>query len=163
MSTLYEIQGDYLALLEFADATDPDDQQTFLDTLESIQGELEIKADNYAAVITEINANIDKFDAEIKRLTAKKNAMKNSVQRMKDRLLEAMQLMDVKEIAGEHFKLKIQNNGGAQPVEITGDVPDNYQRIIYEPDTEKIRKALESGETLDFAELKERGQHLRIK
>jgi len=31
------------------------------------------------------------------------------------------------------------------------------------PDTSKIREALNAGKTLTFAELKERGEHLRIK
>ena len=163
MSTLYEITGEYCALLDYADSTDSEDEQVFLDTLESITGELEIKADNYAAVITEINATIDKFNAEIKRLTAKKEAMENNVKRMKTALLESMQQMGIPEIQGQHFKLKIQNNGGLKPLKITGDVPNNYKRIVYEDDKEKIRKDLEAGKKLEFAHLEERGQHLRIK
>jgi hypothetical protein len=54
-------------------------------------------------------------------------------------------------------------NGGKQPMEITGEVPDNYKRIVYETDTEKIRAALEAGEELTFAHLNERGTHLMIK
>ena len=42
-------------------------------------------------------------------------------------------------------------------------VPDNYKRVVYETDLEKIRKELEDGKQLDFAHLEERGEHLRIK
>lgn len=169
MSTLYEIQGEYLALLEFADATDPEDQQTFLDTMESIQGELEIKADNYAAVIAEISANVDKFDKEIQRLTAKRDAMENNIKYMKERLFEAMKLMGVNEITGEHFKLKIQKNGGKQPVKYDIDektpelYPEKYQKTKIILDKDKIREDLESGVELTCAHLEERGEHLRIK
>ncbi|MFQ8812392.1 MAG: siphovirus Gp157 family protein [Gallintestinimicrobium sp.] len=40
-------------------------------------------------------------------------------------------------------------------------VTDDYMKKI--PDTAKIREALTAGKTLPFAELKERGEHLRIK
>ena len=163
MATLYEIKNEYMTLLEYADSLSEEDEQMFLDTLESIQGELEVKADNYAAVITEINAEIGKFEAEIKRLKDRQDAMKNNVKRMKEALLFAMKSMGRKEIEGEHFKLKIQPNGGKQKLAITGDVPDNYQKIVYEADNDKIRAALEAGEALGFAHLEERGEHLRIR
>lgn len=162
--TLYEITGEYCALLEYADSTDEADEQVFLDTLESVRGELEVKADSYAAVITEINAEIEKFNAELKRLAARRDAMKNNVRRMKEMMLEAMEVMGVKEIPTQHFKLKVQGNGGPRPMEVDTDkVPDSFQKVIYEPDTDKIRKALENGEELPFARLKERGKHLSIK
>ena len=161
--TLYEIADDYLKLLDMADSMEPDEEQTFLDTLEGVKGEITKKTDSYCAVITEINANIDKFDAEIKRLTARKQAMENHVKRMKEALLEAMKTCDLPEITGEHFKLKIQNNGGKRKLNVFGEVPDNYKRIVYEDDTDKIRKDLEDGKELPFAFLEERGQHVRFR
>ena len=162
MSTLYEITGEYCTLLEYADSMDPDDEKVFLDTLESIEGELSIKAENYAAIIKEIDAEAKKFDDEIKRLEAKRDVMKNNIKHMKAALLNVMNIMGLDEIKTDHFKLKICKNGGKQPLKLTGEVPDSYQRIIYEPDTDKIRETLESGKELDFAYLEERGKHLRI-
>ena len=50
MSTLYELTADWLALMEMAE--DPDiEEDVFMDTLEGIEGEIEIKADGYAKVI----------------------------------------------------------------------------------------------------------------
>ena len=125
MSTLYQITGEYLNLLDMADEED----EAFLDTLESIQGEIEEKAESYVVVMKEMDASIAKYDAEIKT---------------------------------EHFKLKICNNGGQLPMKVTGDVPNNFQKVILEPDNKKIREALEKGENLGFAHLEERGKHLRI-
>lgn len=159
MSTLYQITSEYLQLLDMAD----EDDEAFLDTLESITGELEVKADGYGVVISEINAAIDKFDTEIKRLTDRKEKMENHVKTMKDRLKEAMIAMEKDEIQTEHFKFKVQNNGGKLPLNILGEVPDSYKRIVYEDDNEKIRKDLEAGKKLKFAELGIRGKHLRIK
>ena len=66
MNTLYDIQGEYLTLLSYADEIE--DPKLFLDTLESIQGELEVKADNYGIVIAEMNSAVKKYEAEIERL-----------------------------------------------------------------------------------------------
>ena len=49
MSTLYEITGDYLCLLEMLEDEGNLDPQAFADTLDGIEGEFEIKADNYAS------------------------------------------------------------------------------------------------------------------
>ena len=156
--TLYDITGEYLQLLEYAD-----DEQLFLDTLESITGELEVKADGYGVVISEIEAKVEQFKKEIQRLTDRKTAMENAIKNMKDRLKGAMELMETNEIKTEHYTFKIQKNGGAQPIKITGEVPANYKRVIYEDDKDKIRKDLEEGKELDFAKLLERGTHLRIR
>jgi hypothetical protein len=87
----------------------------------------------------------------------------NSIDRMKARIKEAMELMDKTEIKTDLHTFKIQKNGGKQAMKITADVPDAYTKIIIEPDNDKIRAALESGEELPFAELLPRGTQLRIK
>ena len=159
--TLYDITGEYLQLLEYADSSE--DEQLFLDTLESITGELEVKADSYGIVIDEINTRVEQFKKEIQRLSDRNAAMEKAVKNMKERLKNAMELMDVKEVKTEHYTFKIQNNGGKAPINYTKEVPMSYKRVVYENDTDRIRLDLESGKKLDFAELLERGTHLRIR
>lgn len=60
MSTLYEITGDYLRLLEMLEEEESIDPQAFNDTLEGIEGEFEIKADNYARIIKRTSGRIRK-------------------------------------------------------------------------------------------------------
>ena len=56
-ASLYELTEQYLALMELA--YDPDvDDQTFFDTLEGLNGEIEDKADGYAKIITKMNADV---------------------------------------------------------------------------------------------------------
>lgn len=158
MSTLYEITSEYMQLLSMAD----EDDEAFLDTLEAITGELEVKAEGYAVVINEINTNIAKFDKEIERLKARKETMERHVKNMKDRLRDAMLAMGKDEIQTEHYKFKVRNNGGVLPLTILGDIPDSYKKIELKPDNEKIRKDLEAGKKLNFAELGVRGKYLKI-
>ena len=55
MSTLYELTGQYMDLMEMAEEADPD---VLRDTLEGIEGEIEDKADNYAKVIRTLEGQV---------------------------------------------------------------------------------------------------------
>ena len=60
MLKLYEITGEYLTLCQMAEDTDVD-ATVFADTLASIKGELEVKADSYAMIITNLNGDVEKL------------------------------------------------------------------------------------------------------
>lgn len=163
MSTLYEITGDYLRLLEMLEEEENIDPQAFADTLEGIEGEFEIKADGYARVLKELNAEALKFKDEIERMTTKMNAINNNSARLKQHLYDSMKKTNKLKFKTDLFSFNIQKNGGLQPMEIVPDVeiPDEYCRK--EPDKAKIREALKNGAELPFAVLKERGEHLSIR
>ena len=60
METLYSLTQDYKNLLDLAGSADPEEIEIFNDTLEAVLGQIEVKADGYAAVMSEIEgrANI---------------------------------------------------------------------------------------------------------
>lgn len=160
MSSLYDIESDFLALYELA--TTEGDEQAFLDTLEALKGELEVKAGGYVHVIKQLEMEADECDKVIDAFKAKKATRTNNVKRMKEALMQAMDIAGVDKLPAGEYTLKIARNGGLQPL-VLGDVPDNYMKVKLEPDTDKIRKALNDGEDLSFAHLEERGRHLNIK
>ena len=163
MSTLYEITGDYLRLLEMLEEDEGIEEQAFKDTLEGIDGEFEIKADGYARVLKELAAEEKKFKAEIERMIAKMNAISNNGARLKQHLYDSMKATGKTKFKTDLFSFGIQKNGGLQPLEIVQgvDIPDEYCKK--EPDNTKIREALKNGAELPFAVLKERGEHLSIR
>ena len=157
--TLYELTGQYLTLLEMME--DPEtDPQIITDTMEGVEGEIEIKAENYIRVMKELEAEADKINNELKRLGNRWDACQMNIRRLKESLLTTMQIMDKPKIQTEHFRLSIAKNGGVQPMKITRDVPPEFCKL--EPDTKRIREALNDGE-LDFAHLEERGVHLNVR
>lgn len=160
MSSLYDIESDFLALYELA--TTEGDEQAFLDTLEALKGELEVKAGGYVHVIKQLEMEADECDKVIDAFKAKKATRTNNVKRMKEALIQAMDIAGVDKLPAGEYTLKIAKNGGLQPL-VLGEVPDNYMKVKLEPDTDKIRKALNDGEDLSFAYLEERGRHLNIK
>lgn len=164
MDTLYSLSAEYNALLELACSDDPDDEQTFLDTLEGLTGCIEAKMDDYAVVMTHLEGRAAMIRNEIDRLKAMEMVVTNHQKRMKDHLLRVMtDTLHETKIKTDLHTFTVCKNGGKQPLEITGEVPDNYKRVVLETDTEKIRTDLENGVELPFAHLNERGTHLMIK
>lgn len=165
MNTLYELTNDYKSLLDLAGSMDADEIETFNNTLEGILGEIEVKADGYAVVLSEIEGRINIINKEIGRLEAIESALSNTRRRMIDRLKTAMEDIGKKEIKTDLHRFKIVGNGGKQPLDINEScVPEEYIKkvVVESPDKDKIRTALESGEVLPFASLGERGTHLKI-
>ena len=159
---LYEITGNYLAVLDMLDNPEADEQM-ILDTLESIEGELEDKAENYAKIIKNLEALADSRKEEAKRLTESAKTLENKVTYLKNNLYNSMKATGKTKFNTNLFNFNIVKNGGKQPLEITGDVPEEFTKTITEADNDKIRQFLEEGNNLPFAHLKERGESLRIK
>ena len=161
-ATMFDLRGQFLELLDMS--MDPEaDQEILQDTMDALAGEIEVKADDYAAVMRSLDNRIKMYKAEAKRLKDAADYMQANYDRMKQTIKETMEIMEVDELDGAYNHFKIVKNGGIQPLKITGDVPESYTKITIAPDNEKIRKALEAGEKLDFAYLEERGTHLSIK
>ena len=155
MGTLFELTTDMQAL--YALATEEDDEQAFLDTLEGLKGMIQDKAASYVDVIQQLDMEAAKADLMAKQFAQKRDIRKNNVKRMKEALMIAMD-------AG-NYTIKIVKNGGVQPLRITGEVPDNMTKVTVEPDGAKIREFLKDQpeHVCEWAFLEERGRHITIK
>lgn len=162
MSNLYQLTNDYEIVLNMLYDEDADEEM-ILDTLESIEGEIEDKADNYAKIIKELEAKQNARKEEAKRLTESAKIFENRVKALKSNLFNSMKATGKTKFATDLFSFNIAKNGGKQTLTIDGEVPEEYTKTITENDTDKIRQALEKGEKLTFAHLEPRGESLRIK
>ena len=163
MSTLFEITSDVEQLYELATMDEEMDEQLFQDTLDGLLGELEVKAGGYCNVIKQLEMEADRAKNMSLVWEQKQKQRENAIKRMKEALRDAMIRTDQKQIDAGEYTIKLQKNGGKAPLIIDGEVPDGYQKVIYETDKDKIRKDLEAGKELPFAYLEERGQHVVIK
>lgn len=162
MSNLYELTSNYETVLNML-YDEEIDEQMILDTLESIEGEIEEKADGYAKIIKELESKQKARKEEAKRLTDSAKVFENRVKALKNNLFNAMKETGKTKFATDLFSFNIAKNGGKQALTIDGDVPEEYTKTIIENDTDKIRQALEEGKELPFARLEPRGESLRIK
>jgi len=162
MSTLFELTDEFQWLHEMA--ADPEvDPDVFSDTLEALTGELEVKGRGYVSVIKQLEMEAKQAKEISQQFADKQKTRENHIKQMKEALLFAMTKIGTDQIEAGEWTIKVQKNGGLQPMVIDGEVPENFKRITIDDDKEKIRKALENGEELDFAHLEERGKHISIK
>lgn len=160
--TLYQLTDNFKQVLEMAQ--DPSiDPQAIADTLEGIGGEIEDKADGYAKVIKELEADSDKLTAEITRLTDRKKALQNNIKRMKESLTAAMQATGKIKFKTDLFSFNVQKNPPTLVIDDETKIPKEYY-IPQEPklDTTVIKELLKSGTELGFAHL-EQGEGVRIR
>lgn len=164
MSTIYELTEDYLRLLELAE--DPDtNPEAFADTLEGLEGEIEIKAEGYAKVIKELDKDSAGLDGEIKRLQEKKATITRSIDRMKRVLEGAMVATGKTKFKTDLFSFGIQKN----PPSV--DLDEEHLELIPieylipqdpKPDKKRMLQELKEGKELSFAKLKQT-ESLRIR
>lgn len=165
MGTMYELTADYMTVLDMAQ--DPEiDPQAITDTLEAIGGEIEIKAENTAKVMKELEAEAAKIKAEEQRLNARRKTIENNIEYIKTRLYDAMKLTGKTKFKTALFSFSIAKNGGKIPVVVDVDcseLPDDFVIISEKPNLEAIREYIEKHGTCAYAHYGECGESLRIK
>lgn len=165
MSTMYDLTADYMEVLDMAQ--DPEiDPQAITDTLEAIGGEIEIKAENTAIIMKELEAEATKIGAEERRLNARRKSLENNIEYIKKRLYNAMKLTGKTKFKTTLFNFSIAKNGGKIPVIVDADcseMPDDFIIISKKPNVEALREYIEKHGTCAYAHYGERGEGLQIR
>ena len=146
MAKLHEITGEYLELLEMASDTTLD-QQMISNTLEGVAFEFEEKADEYAKVVKALEGDVDSLDKEIKRLTERKNTIKNNITGIKKHLENAMLATGKTKFKTLLFNFGIQKNPASVIIDDETKIPQEYL-VPQEPKVDKtsIKEFLEENE-----------------
>lgn len=166
--TLLDISDDLLALEDLlvevgGDISDPAVEAAVNEWFDSLGSDLEAKTDNYIALISTLESRAEIRRSEAKRLASRAKTDENAAKSLRDRLIWAMRRLEKPLIETARWRVSVAKNGGVVPVEITGDVPIEYRKVVTEPDVAAIRTALLNGVELGFAHLKDRGERLVIK
>lgn len=147
MSTLYNLTNQYQQLLELESEID---EQTFIDTLQSIDEAIDDKAENLAKVIKEIESTVSVITNEISRLQSKKQALNNRVSNLKTYLQGEMEKVNKTKVKGALFTVNIQNNPPSLKVENANKIPKSFY-IEQEPTLDKkaLKEAVKNGEVIE--------------
>lgn len=161
--TLYNLTEEYRQLLELAE--DPEtDADILADTLEGLEGEIEMKAEGYAKVIRQIESDVSVIRAEEERLANRRRSMEGNVRRMKEALQAAMVLTGKTKIKTDLFSFNIQKNPAALKIDVdVQDIPKRFR--IPQPDkvdTSAIKSCIKAGSSFDWCHL-EQSEGLRIR
>lgn len=173
MATLYEIDDDLKALHALlleggGDVSDEDVAATVDAWFAEIGDARNKKLDGYVALIREFIALAEIRKQEADRMAQRSQVASNAADRLRRRLQLYFAANGITTVETDRFRITLANNGGKLPLKFRDgftidDCPPEFQRVKMEPDTEKIRAALESGASLPFASLGERGSSIRIK
>lgn len=132
-----------------------------------IGDELEAKADGYARVIRNMEAQAAMFKEEEKRIAEKRKRLEAGADKLKQNLFESMKATGKEKFKTDLFSFSIQKNGGALPVILdvkdTSELPDDLVQITEKPDLKAIAAYIEETGDLTYAHFGERGESLRIK
>ena len=151
MSTLYELSANYEFLVRNAAEID---EEVLKDTLESIDEDIELKADNYARVLVELDGQINTLKAEENRLSDKRKAIENNVKRMKQNLEESMRLTGKTKFKTDFFSFNIQKNPISVNVIDESLIDESY--FVEQPkklDKKQLKEDLKMGANILGAEL----------
>lgn len=161
-ATLYELTGAWLDLYDMAD--DPDmDADMWFDTIEGLECELEFKADGYAKVIAQLNADAQAIKEQEDRLYNRRKTIENRIKSMKDRLQGMMEVTGKTKFKTALFSYGIQNNPPSVIIDDEKKIPKKYW-IPQDPKLDKaaIKDMLQNGISCEYAHLSQ-GRSLRIR
>ncbi|CAG5990260.1 putative helicase [Streptococcus pneumoniae] len=143
MASLYELTGQFLTIYQL----DIDDE-TKADTLEAIdwQEQFEQKAEGYAHVIKNLEADVAMYKAEEESFKAKKQVAQKKLDYVKDNIMAAMNVTGQTEVKSGALIIKIAKNPESVKVN-EDDLPKKYftKKVTLAPDKKTLKELLKSG------------------
>lgn len=154
---LYKLADNYreavIGMTELLDSGEITEQD-MADTLEGISGEVQDKAINTALHIKNLRSDLSQVEEARKAFDDRAKAIKKSLDFFEHYLDDNLKKAGIDNLS--HQMVTVKYKKLPPIVDVSGDVPEQYQRIIpekREPDKKAIGDALKSGEHLDFASL----------
>lgn len=155
---LYEIANEYLALMQAID-NDEIPEEAIADTLEAIKGEIEVKADNIACLLKNIEADIMAIKAEETRLAERRKAKEKAYDRLKEYLSDMLQRVNIGKVETARNNISFRKS---EVVEVDHETffawavanrSDLFTYSAPKPNKTEIKKALKSGDEIIGASL----------
>lgn len=162
MASIYELSEDFKAVSELADTAETEEElQAINDTLDAIAGELDVKLENSAKFIKNLDADIDGLDKEIKRLTLIKKRKAALIERLKLNCDNAMKLNNETTKKAGTFTFSYRKSEKTI-VDDVNKLPLELRKIEYKPMTAEIKKYIKKHGSVDGARI-ETCMNLQIK
>jgi hypothetical protein len=154
--SLYQIAAEHRQMVErLMDVYD--DQQVIEDTISAESYPLEVKAQNVAYAIKNLEATAAAIKAAEKEMADRRKSIENRAMHIKEYLLTCMQIANVSKIDCPHFALTIKQNPPSVEVFEPGLVPAEFMRKPEPPpaapDKTAIKEAIKAGREVPGAML----------
>jgi len=135
MATLYKLNAAYLELLEMME--DPDKDPAEIEAyLSELDGSIQDKIYGYFVIIKELEANTQKVENELERLTKWKSSLSKNTDRMKDAVVQAMKITGHQKVETDLVTATLRKGNPSLVIDIEEDIPEEY----YKPQPPKLDK-----------------------
>lgn len=164
---LYELTNDYIALMQ---AIDDDElpEECIADTLEAITGEIEVKADNIACMLKNLEADITAIKSEETKLAVRRKTKERAYESLKQYLSLALQSMSIDKVETSRNKITFRKSESVELDEeafISWAQENRDDLLTYSAPTAnktEIKKLLKGGAEIVGAQLISK-QNIQIK
>ena len=139
------------------------DPEVMKDTLDSIGGTFENKAENMAKLVRNLEADVTAYKEEEERLKTKRQAAENKLKWLKTYLEDCMKLTGKTKFKSGMFNFSIQKNPASVNITDEKAIPEEF--LIQQPskvDKTSLKEILKRGIEVPGAELKQT-EGLRIR
>lgn len=132
------------------------DSEAIKDTLESVNEAIDDKAENTAKVIRELEGRSETKKKEAQRLRESATSLDNQAKRLKQYLIDQLELTGKKKVQGKLLTVSVRNNQPSVYVEDERKIPRDYFKE-QEPklDKNRLKDDLKSGTEINGVELKQ--------
>lgn len=163
MSKLYEISAQFKELQ--AIANDDEMAVAVADTLESMEGEFNEKANAIVSMVLNMDGDVEPIDSAIERLQARKKVIQNKQASLKNYLRENMERTSIKKISCPLFTITCVEGRELAYIDNEEALPDEYLSVktTVSPDKTAITKALKEGKEIEGVHLERAKSSIRIK
>lgn len=154
--SLYNIAQEYRALVALLTDTQ-DDSQAIADTLEAEAYPLEIKAQNVAYAIKNLEATATAIKSAEKEMADRRKAIENRAEHLREYAKTCMEIAGVQKIECPHFALSIKKNPESVDIFEPWLVPAEFMKQAEppppSPDKTAIKAAIKEGKEVAGAML----------
>lgn len=162
---LYQVAAEHRATVDRLTNTQ-DDELAIADTIEAESYPLEIKAQNVAYAVKNLEAMATAIKTAEGDMAARRKAIENRVEHIREYLKTCMDVAGVEKIDCPHFALSVKKNPPSVDVFEPGLIPAEYMKKppppAASPDKTAIKDAIKAGAEIPGAKLVQ-GTRLEIK
>lgn len=127
--SLYELSQHYQHALYEMLEIDGLDEKIIADTMEGLAGNLEVKAVNVAKYFLDLDAQVAAIRNAEMQMTARRKAVENKSQRLRDYLKNEMIACKITKISCPEFELSLRKSAGKVVINDESLIPEQYKEV----------------------------------
>lgn len=153
MASMYELSGDFKLVSAMEENAETDEElQMIKDTLDAIVAELDVKLENSAKFIKNLESDVDGLEKEINRLKKIKKRKESLIERLKLNCDSAMKLNNETTKKAGTFTFSYRKSEKTI-VDDVNKLPDELKKVEYKPMAAEIKKYIKEHGSVDGARI----------